>query len=585
MASYRRSLVLGACLLCAPLVALGCDFAALADIGETLLDPDAALLDSPGRRLVEGTYSSLVVDGSRESGGNVVALRWDTPEQRVAIVPYPEGEPCEIKPAVDFERVSSRVDVALEGLLAVQQTEDESGRGKIVFVGFDCEERLPSLPDALLPSVLYPSDEPRGMLTITGSGELLLIDAVNVSVEKLASDVVTAQVKSGLIFTLEGGEFVVRDERFEELARGGRGVTDFVTTGGDVITAAFVDADGLSIFDLDSGIEPVASDACAPESLGSDVVAFYAPCAERRMNLLLAGARVGQEGKVQLLGPRNVIRLAETLTSWGGGDSTPTELTFVTAEDEGARLGALRHAAIPADAEFIPRASESGLAAEATLEFTAPVIEEEVFLSGGELYLEWDGEAGTLVALARDDDRQVVGVETLAVRVAQLPGSTPFSSRGVLAHYEDGLGDLVRLRELSSDVGGVATEVLARGVPIQTHQVDPETGDVAFVANVDSRGRGDLVLMAGDGEPRVVVEGGVLPDKERFLEQPRGIIYLGWSDEPYVANLHAWLRDSELDLLIHEDVSEYRSLPWPSPGVLYAVPEGDDAGLWFSKAR
>jgi hypothetical protein len=76
----------------------------------------------------------------------------------------------------------------------------------------------------------------------------------------------------------------------------------------------------------------------------------------------------------------------------------------------------------------------------------------------------------------------------------------------------------------------------------------------------------------------------VLKETTRFLEQPRALSFLRQSDTGYYS-LRAYLIDAELELTVHNAVSEYRIVPWPAPGILYAVPTGDDQGLWYAKAR
>ena len=52
-----------------------CDFSSgLKDVGDALGNPDAALLDAPGRKLVDGKFRKITVDGSLAEGGKVIAL-------------------------------------------------------------------------------------------------------------------------------------------------------------------------------------------------------------------------------------------------------------------------------------------------------------------------------------------------------------------------------------------------------------------------------------------------------------------------------------------------------------------------------
>lgn len=547
---------------------LGCDFGGLSDIGESLLDPDAALLDRPGRKLASGTYSNLVVDGSLETGGSVLAFRSDAGDTRVAIVPFLSGEPCEVTPAVAFERVSSRVDVALPNLIAVQRSQNESSRGRISFVGRDCKPRIDDLDDATMPRIAFPTGQPRGLLTLTGDGALYLVDAEDAALVLIAQNVASARVSGNLLLTIEAGELVIRDEALEVLDRGGTEVRDLITTGGEKYEVAYVDDSGVGVWGKRDGFSTLSETGCQPVALGPDAVGFFDPCEDRRLNIQVAGRLVGREQAVRLVGPGQVIHAGRTHARWGLAAES-TEITLLTSDNPEAISGTLRLAVVTRDAEAV----------DGVIELSTEPLVEGAGLFNGQVYENWNGSTGTLLTFERDTDGRVSGLLPLAERVVQLPGGTPFSEQGVLARFDDGAGTLVRLSTTEYDE--VEEVVLGENVPLQNHAMEPETGNFAFVHEV-ANGSGTLGLVRS-GTVSDVAEG-VFVNTVRFLEQPRGVVYLSRSKRG-VAELHAWLIDSELDLKIQDNVSEYRTLPWPSPGVLYAIPSGDDAGLWFSKAR
>jgi hypothetical protein len=43
--------------------------------------------------------------------------------------------------------------------------------------------------------------------------------------------------------------------------------------------------------------------------------------------------------------------------------------------------------------------------------------------------------------------------------------------------------------------------------------------------------------------------------------------------------------DPELEITLNDQVNEFHSLPWPSPGMLYSVDQGNSAGIWFARAK
>jgi hypothetical protein len=43
------------------------------------------------------------------------------------------------------------------------------------------------------------------------------------------------------------------------------------------------------------------------------------------------------------------------------------------------------------------------------------------------------------------------------------------------------------------------------------------------------------------------------------------------------------LLKAQRDYVLHDGVTEAREVAFPSPGILYNVVAGDDAGVWFAK--
>lgn len=542
---------------------VGCDFAGLTDIGDALLNPDAALLDRPGRKIADGVYGDLAIDGSAEAGPQVVARRLDGDADRVAIVPFLGDGGCEVDSAYSFQRVSSRIDPHLDefpGMLAVLRTPTSPGR--VSLVGFDCKSRFPDIEDAILPQVFFPADAPEGALTMAKGDTMVVIDPVT-GVTDVADGVTAAQAYGSRVYALEAGQVVVRDEKLEVVARVGTDVSRYTITGGSEFELAMESAEGLSVWSEDSGEEHIQADVCGTNALSADVIVYFSPCGERRLNVLTRGANVGLPDRVRLVGPSEVIRLDHMEISWGMG-SKASELVFVTSRDGDATEGPLQVARIEAAPE----------PADGVVTFTSVILADPAYLEHGVKYLDWNGDSGTLVTFERDPEDVPIGLITVAERVADLPGGAIQSARGILVDYDGSVGRLV----LAEKKGGeYELRELARGVPKQRQEVRPESSEIAFIADVKDRS-GTLYLYDGD-EPRAIAEGVTL-DTARYLEQPSGLAYMSESGD-----LHAWLRDSELDLTIDEHVDAYRIVGWPSPGLLYAVSSGDEPGLYFSKAR
>lgn len=555
----------------------GCDLAdGLQEVGGSLANPDAALLDTPGRRLASGTYYRLLVDGSLDDGGHVIALRSDRGKAEAAIIPYLEGSSCNLEPAIGFERLSSRIDVELPGILSIQRAGDEGGRGTISFVDFNCKEVFEDLPQSTLPQIAFPANDPDGLLALTAEGGLYLVNAVEQRLDLIAENVSIARTALDKLWTIEDGELVSRDSKFVELQRMGTAVTEFVLPGGGAIAVAFMDESGLNVYSEEDGVVHLSDTACSPVAWGLDAIGYLDPCDSARLHGYTLGSHLGSDTKfIHIEGPDGVTELERALVFWGLGVNA-TEILFLSAGDEG---NTLMLGTIPTEAE-----ESDGVVSLDTMILS----EDSASIRSGLLYTDWNGISGTLVEQERDDERKTIGLKPVAEGVAQLPGASLFSYAGVLTNYDGMVGTLEFLSRKNDVVSGT---VLAERVPVQSHSVEAETGRRAFIADSEDGVTGNLYLTA---EPTVGSTAAIKVKKvgehahietARFLEQPRAVAYLARKPGDQYASLRVWLIESELSLTIHDRVSEYRTVPWPAPGILYAVPSGEDAGLWFSKAR
>lgn len=571
-----RTLRMGPSLFLLCWTAVGCDLASgLTDIGGALGNQDKALIDSPGRRVAAGKFRSLLVDGSLKDGGHVIALEETDEGERLAIIPYVDGSACYVDPAVNVERLSSRVDVELPGVLSVQRDSDESRRGEINFFAFNCKEVIEPIDNSSLPQVAFPDVSPEGLLALSASGDLYFVKPEERERILVASGVSQARTHGDTLWAVEDGRLVIRDRDLEIIAETGSAVREFAITGGSTVHAAYVDEEGLFAFNEEDGATLVATTGCTPIAWGADTVAYLDPCDERRLRVIIPGDRLGKtEETVTLIGPRNVILHDRAQAFFG---SQVTEILLLQGEP-GADRGSLVVSTLAEDAE-----PEEGVLRLDTL-----VLEEsDATLRWGVALTHFDGVSGTLVQVVREDN-DITGLRPLAERVAQLPGGTASSGRGILTDFD---GQTGTLNLLLTNAEETSTFTLAEKVPVQTQVAELDTGRVLFIGDSDDGATGSLYLTAGAQAsasaltlPRKIAED-VYVDTARFLEQPHGVAYLArrsGSDHP---TLEVWLLESELTVEVSDAVSEYRTVPWPAPGILYAVPEGPNVGLWFAKAR
>lgn len=570
MAPRRNAFFLGRLLgvFCIPLLTSACDLAkGLTDLGDSLR-PDAALLDSPSRKLAEGKYSRLLLDGSLENGGFVLAFRNDTKEQRLAIVPFLNGEGCEIKNAFAFERLSSRVDVALSGLVAVQTSEGQDGRGTIRFVGFDCEDRMAPLDDASIPRIEFPTSIPRGLLTLTRDRELFLADADEAKLVPAAKGVTSATVIDDTLWVYREGTLTALDQSLSEIETLGEGVTEFVPFQGEGPQVVYVDETGVHLWARGEESVQLAKEGCAVTPLDATTIAYFSPCESRSVRIDVLGSKIGSSAKrVRLIGPDHGVALSAIQTSFGLNEDVSRFLVQSSAD-----LDALQRTLVALEVDPAELDDEAEIVPKVT------ALSSEATLVQGQIYEDWDGTRGTLLEVEKDKTGRVIGLLKVAEGVASLPGGSPYSGRGALVRFNGSTGDLVLLKKNSKEI---LETMLSTKVPIQNQTIEADTGQIGFVAKLDGE-VGDAFLM--DGSDVQSVGERALPGTLRFLDQPRALSYLSTQKNGRV-DLIAYLIESGLSQTVHEGVAEYRIVPWPSPGILYSIHSGKDQGLWFSKAR
>ncbi len=545
----------------------GCDLAGnVEDLGNALVDPDSSLLDAPGRKLADGKYSNLELDGSLDKGGYVLARRHDVEPESLAIISFVGDGQCEVSPVAAFQRVSSRVDVALPGLIAYHAERDANGKGDVNFIGFDCKPRLTPIASASLPDVPFPRNQPTGLLTLATNGELSLVDARNDQLVSVASNVSNGRAEGKFLWTLEEGVAVVYDKELEEVASWGSNIRELVIRGGSQDPSAMlVDDEGLSFVTVATGEKtPVSETGCAPVSLGTGIIGYLDPCESRTLKLSIPGSYLlADEERVTVTVADGVANHQAVMASFQDGNGV---VLFLTGEP-GSVTGELHTAGL------------SGEEANATND---RMLAPNAFVSAGSIFLDWNGQSGQLVVPSYDDEADTLTIAELvdvAPNVAQMLGGTLTSQRGILENFDGVVGDL---SVVSSSGDTYETKKLASRVPVQDQTVEIETGDFAFVGDFD--GTSGTAYLVHDGKARAVGEK-AFPGTLRFLDNPRAVAYLADNGKPGTAKLRAWLIDAELDLHVADRVTEYRELPWPSSGLLYAVPEGDAAGIWFAKAR
>lgn len=558
----------------------------LADVGGSLGNPDASLISHPGRHLAKGWFHGLVIDGSISDGGQVLAIEKRDEGSRLAVIPYLEGEPCYVSPADDFGRVSSRVNVDLPGVIAVQRYGTAQEPGTVSFTDFGCRPLLRPIRVNSLPRIAFPSTNPRGLLIVDASQTLILIDPGQDTLTEVAENVSDFRVIEDKLWTVEEGVLKVRDRDLALLASLGEDVTEFVVTGGTELAAAYLSAGVVSMWSEATGSQVISEDGCGLIALGPSAVGYLEPCGSQSLVLYVSGSLLTiDEPFAKLSGLEGVASPLAATVSWGTSTSR-TQVLYLSG-GEGEWIGDVALATLDEEPQKAASKDDPPI-----FEFESVLLKEEVTLISGQYYEDYeyletesgDVGSGTLLEVSRDDDGTIVALTRVAKDVVQVPGPSPYSPRGVLTDF---VGHTGTLRYYYKEGDSVESRKLSGGVPRQLQTVELETGRTAFVGDSQEPGLGTLYLTSGPN-PRqsdlLKISERILVDTARFLVEPHAIAYL-YLQKDGSAALRTWLIDAEFEINIHPHVSEYRTVPWPAPGILYAVPNGKDQGLWYAKAR
>jgi hypothetical protein len=512
------------------------------DLGEELFAPGIGYIESPGRRIAPGRYENFSVRAPTLEERFVVAFNEDS---EIEIIRFEEaGERCTVGRARAFGITTPAVDIdGPEGpqqpLLAFQETRDSAGRGTLKFTTYDCQVRQFEVAEAPLPGGAF--DTPTGPrhLLHTGLNTLVAVDPWIQSVELIASDVTQHTVRGGRIWTVESGEVVLRDNRFMELGRAGQNVSE-AAIGRDSSSpwAAYVDDGDLYVVDQDFIPQRVDGDACGVRQVGDAqdrVVRYFSPCADRHLAIWDHTTPQRFDYVDEVITTSIVVRSGQGF-----------DLNYWTGSDPRAEQGAL----------WIQRASEEPV-----------LVAEEAIIETGVLYRSsvitidgWDGSAGNLIAWQDGE------TTSLAEGVAEQNGL------GILADYEDGVGNLYRFER------GRLGARLGEGVPRNAVRGQ------AFVANRSGRA-GDLMSIE-KGTPKKIATG----------VTPRGFLYSvqldtmlmflsDLNEEDLTAQLQVRLTETGDQFSVSTGVTELLEVGFPKPGILYNVQTSERQGLWFAGVR
>jgi hypothetical protein len=553
-ARASRSALLG--VLCVSLAAceLGANFG---DLGEQLLDPDVQGVDAPGRRWVEGPHFDLNVLED-QTGKRFASAR--NSESELVLIDFEAERFCRAGEVARYgEAITARARPALVPLLTASEADSgDAPELRLTFTTFDCQRSGFAIPVGGLPNrIVYglPNGSGTGLLVKSPEGGLLLVDPWQQTIKHLADSVRGDDPVAafGHFLWVDRGVITISDEKLSPLAHVGRDVVAISASPEDG-QLAYIESEsgsgGGTLYTVDArgAGEPVqvASDACNMRYLTMDgrrLLSYLAPCGDRQ--LVLRDVRNESERIVDtnVAGAPSVRNLA--------GQSV---LTYFTTESQEESYGTL----------WLLNPDQSKVAiAENTRVGPSTVSGDGGLLT----VLDWASTGGRLVEWRPD---AVTEVAQGVIELGPL-GRLDNDDLTLLGNFDGQTGDLLRMR------ADLSTEVLASGVPTRAGNAD------AFLANF-ADDAGDLMLLdRSDGSSQLLASG-VARGAFIFTQQFRAVLLLAGRDvETRTNTLRMHLLRSNRDYVLHEGVTEAREVAFPSPGVLYNVVAGDDAGVWFAK--
>ena len=561
-ASFGRAVGWYALLAAAPAL-IGCDFETAGL--ETLLDSDPSYVNVPGKRLAEGRFSKLEIDGTEKSGGAVLALK---NEKELSIVPFSGAGGCSVGSVGSYGlSLPSRSSTAAPFVPFIEAP-NESGLGTLRFADFGCALSPVSLPDSKLPlrQLLMFGTEPREF-ALNDNRELHVLDPWKEAQARIAGAVTGVELGSDVLWTIENGELVERDVALVELRRLGTAVSELVVNQLGQ-QAAYIDAAGVHLIPA-LGEQPILldSDACELSNvfLGRfeawQWLSYLSPCASRRL----------------------VAVQTETRERFELGENASTPAGIYAAG--GARVEG--HAFYVTDA--------------VTVEPTGPAAELWAFEDVVQVGTLWGGRLNA--APARGPERAVFqsmnypwegklrvvvdfdGVKGRLVEWNYETGSITELAQGVvatngpevLANFDGTVGDLLMIEQ------DLSPAVLAQRVPLISSYGPKFMRSV--LADFDGT-TGTLLLFDGAfGRKAEKIASGVPLGGFEFMWDS-AIVYQDEFDPVSATGrlVARFLRTADT-FIVQAGVGEFLEASWPEQGVVYSITEGGNAGVWFARAR
>lgn len=540
----------------------------IADFGKNLSSqPHIAFGES--QRVAAGQYSSPTVDPWDDRGAYVIAFEYIDDEPHLAMRLESGSQGCDT--GVAYSRFLQNQLVHRVQLIAYQGGEQPA---PLHFVDHDCTEYGQPIPYGSLPEMMYTN--PPGYLvkvvvnpaTASSTTQYWVVDPWNATTRVLASNVSWYSVLSKddqVIGVIDNGHFRVFDGHQQLLSDVGTAVTELLFRT-SLPSGPFFAVDGgvLREYQSTSDTAPVdiSQDACKVSDDGNGALLYFSPCSSRQL------LRYRLDTKQLTVIDSGVSAVVSSSAKPGTTDSF---LLYTKPSPQGG----------------------------ADLWIFSPDASPAVTISNFSRLYDWaPPPALEILALANAnaDTGQLVRYTGAGVSSVLDSVSVKFAEPGILANFDPvgSLGDLY----YPLHAGGTP-QLAATGVPwvaqvssvVTSTNPDTESYGAAIVTHSNAQ-VGDLELMrlphpdSPGPETPVTLASGITPGKVEFFQEMAAIGYIGnWNgtlQEGHLA-VHEMALDAFTD--ISDGVREFQEVTWPSEGIMYVIPNGDRAGIWFAKAN
>jgi hypothetical protein len=540
---------------------LGCDIVqGFQDAGNALFPEQSTHLSTPALRLVKGGYRRIGLAAGRELS---VLARSTEAETALVVMRFANPKPCEIPDVGRF--VASRNPNRTEAGIAYFH--DDATQGTLHFADTSCHVFDFQIEDARLPV-----GETERTVIVWAAGELLEVDPQQGKRTTLSSDVsnVITRAFGGRTLVVSGDHIEVFNGDWKSQGSFGRGVGTILKTSTGVL---YLDATGLRRLssagdDSKTQDELVVADACRLWMRDDSWATFHAPCAEARLHALHEPS--GKVFDLDLDADPFYLRL---LPARGSPGRSPVDDPFwfvflrnVTAESalgtfvvrdptgvehvigENAPLDhwdLIESEPVSHGYALVNVDGRVGDYVYWNTEGETRTLAHNVYSRADRLIVDWDGAAGNLA---------VVSGDRLAIVAKRVPGDGfEFSdaSREWTVVFHDWEGDSGQLSRFPGTLDSLAgTPVDAPFASPKLEQVAPSVG-ISTTASLGALLPGTIFLAQYDGDKGT----GSLSYENAELRF-KATVDVGVSD-----------------YLVARDY------------LLYAIPYGDDQGIWLATGK